>query len=56
MAGTLLLHLGLDLFKEGVYDCKYHCHLLHQNIHNFNPTKHTEISIHLNIYQYGSSQ
>ena len=22
MAGTLLLHIGIDLFLEGVYDCK----------------------------------
>jgi SulP family sulfate permease len=25
MAGTLLLHIGIDLILEGVYDCKYHC-------------------------------
>jgi SulP family sulfate permease len=25
MAGTLLLHLGIDLILEGVYDCTCHC-------------------------------
>jgi SulP family sulfate permease len=25
MAGTLLLHIGVDLFMEGVYDCKSLC-------------------------------
>ena len=24
MAGTLLLHVGIDLFLEGVYDCEFY--------------------------------
>lgn len=28
MAGTLLFHIGLDLFLEGVYDCKSSLHVV----------------------------
>jgi len=36
MAGTLLLHVGMDLLLEGVYDCKYFiCIIFHKIQGNF---------------------